>query len=358
MLKTLKCWGMRKLGECYQFVVDRTEEDIRIANLCLSNISTLQSELEKCIGQNNVEEVLRFEGEYINHGYFYDIQEKEFDRKLSAGEDIVNFSKEPSSCKSTPDACNTNLKMQEKVFEGLIDEVNKRIQRYNMDLTVIKKVHNYCFNYEDRELLTESVYFKFGRDKQNDLICLYFNIDSFVKDDSYSPIETVHVFSGLGESPFDYQTVLHLKYESNGYSLWGTDVYEKVENNPQAHICDFLSFNCRRGHATFLIKHLEELIHEINKRIISFRDQDGEQLYNRRKPITAINGEVFPGSQISYEDLVGFYNKNGFPTLGRRYEDGGFAANRVIYKTIALYKVLQNTRPTGGYNIKFNRTGT
>jgi len=163
--------------------------------------------------------------------------------------------------------------------------------------------------------LDESVYLRFGRDKKHDLIALYFNINSFVLSDIYSPVEVALIFSGEGEYPFKQHTVLHLRRDGDEpyVNIWGLQ-----SNNPN------------NGHGTFILKNLEDLVMEINKKI-SYSCNGNISMDNNRGPIEVITGEV-TSRNIPYNKLAAYYNKNGLPTI-TKIKDGS-TANIIIYKII------------------------
>lgn len=338
MIKEIICWGRSKLGSCHLYSIDKRDEDIRIAKMCLSNLYKLQAKVENCIEKSSIDEVLRFGEEYVDQNYWYEVQDKEMDRKVSSGEVAINYLKGLESCKLKPEVCDISYASKNRLFKKLTEEIDSRVQRYNNDLAIIKKIQNYCMNYSEHKVHTnDTVYFRFGRDKHNELIALYFNIDNFIKSTNYEPIETVYVFSGDGEYPYHKQTVLHLKYEEYGnLILTGTEVYREVDSveklGAQVHICDFQSYNRRRGHGSFILKNLEDIIKVVNKKITTMSEIE-RQRYHRRKIIKAINGVIAPGN-ISDEDLVKFYNKNGLTTIGKKYANGTYYADKIIYKEI------------------------
>ncbi|WP_092333652.1 hypothetical protein [Desulfosporosinus hippei] len=339
MIKSVVCWGRSKMGQCPLYRIERKSEDIRIAKLCLSSLFLMQAKLKKCVESNKIEEVLRFREDYVDWSYWDEVEEKELKRLTSNSKDTqINSLKR---CKLDMNICKISLDSKESAIEKLHEEIDSKIKLYNDDLAIIKKVQNYCDNYENEDyriFKNDRIYLKFQRDKYNALIALYFNVDSFIKQDSQSPVETIFVFSGEGEYPFHKQTVLHLAYEKyGGLVLSGTEVMKDADGIkdlvPQAHICDFQSYNRRRGHGSFILKHLENIVSTVNNRILSLGVKYREKYY-WMKPIKAINGEVVPGGNISKDDLVKFYNKNGLPTIGRKYSSGTYVADKVIYKIL------------------------
>lgn len=77
-----------------------------------------------------------------------------------------------------------------------------------------------------------------------------------------------------------------------------------------------------------MLSNLEPILKEVNKKI---RHKNRNISYDDRiiNEIAAVNGMVCPGSDTSYEGLVKFYNKNGYPTY-----DSNNMRNRNLYKEI------------------------
>lgn len=266
------------------------------------------------------------------------MREKEINKKITNGDYPISNPSKITSCRLNSRGCKSTYDTKKNCLEKLINKIDTKVQAYNDDLGIIKKVQNYCLKYAEYKVHDDkAVYFKFGRDKYDSLIALYFNIDRFINNESLSPIETIFVFSGEGEYPYNKQTVFHIKYESFDNLLHGTEAYEKAKQmkgqSSQAHICDFISYNGRRGHGTFILKHLEDIIKTINEKI-KILENIGSEGYYRKVPIKLIVGEVVPGDNISDEDLVKFYNKNGLPTIGKKYSEGTYVSNRIVFKEL------------------------
>ena len=62
-----------------------------------------------------------------------------------------------------------------------------------------------------------------------------------------------------------------------------------------------------------MLSNLDPIIREANKKI-RYINRNIKLIYRNIKERVAINGMVCHGSNISYADLVKFYNKNGYPT--------------------------------------------
>lgn len=77
-----------------------------------------------------------------------------------------------------------------------------------------------------------------------------------------------------------------------------------------------------------MLSNLEYIIKEVNKKI-KYINRNIKSVDQNMKEIVGINGMVCPGSNISYTDLVKFYNQNGYPTY-----DNGYIEDKNIYKEI------------------------
>lgn len=335
MIKKIVCWGKSKIGLCNYYGIRRQEEEIRVGKICLENINKLQKRIGSCVSHNNIDEVLRFKGKFIDEYYWYETKDKEMNEKNKREDNIeVYLSYTRSNCNLNYETCNEKYEKNKNIIEQLQCEFKKKIEKYNKELSIIKKVQNYCQDGSECEYhSSKEVYFKFGRDKYNDLIALYFNINQFLRKE-FEPIEDVFVFSGEGECPYNDFTVLHLKYETCHLCICKTEAATRENLKvSHAHICDFKSYNPKKGHGTFILKNLEDIIKRVNKRFLELKE-DGEESFYKKTTLRAINGEVFPDGSISYDDLVKFYNKNGLPTIGKTYDKGGYVEDRIIYKKV------------------------
>lgn len=77
-----------------------------------------------------------------------------------------------------------------------------------------------------------------------------------------------------------------------------------------------------------MLSNLETILHKVNKRI-SYRNRNIDNDDRTINEIVAVNGMLGPGEDTTYEDLVKFYNKNGYPTYSN-----GYIEDRNIYKEI------------------------
>lgn len=282
MLDSIICWGKSKIGKGNLLSLNiKDKEDIKIAKVLRRNIFILQSSLNNTIETNNIDEVKKYDGRYLDKEYLNEMNGKDYG-----------------------DIC-----FEEVNPKNIIAEINNMVKKYNSDLSVVKKAQNYCTAINYKNHTEDTTYFKFGRDRNEDLIALYFNTESFITNDRYSSVEPIFIFSGEGEYPFDKHTVLHLKREGE---------------EPYVVIWGFQSNNNMKGHGTFLLNHLDNIIYDINEKLNLIKDD------KRIKPISLITGEVVSGN-IPYNKLVSFYNKNGFPTITKI---NGYDAIIEIYKKL------------------------
>ncbi|QUH25023.1 hypothetical protein [Serpentinicella alkaliphila] len=307
MINSIVCWGRSKIGKCHLFSLDTNDEhEMKEAKILKRHISLLQSNLNICIDKNSLEDVIEFNGDYIDKNYI-----KAYKEGQTYFKDSDNYLVD----KLIDSPCGAMCKVGEVEIKKLMIDIKESIKKYNSDLSIIKKVQNYCKAVSHKDHSNDSVFFKFGRDKNKDLIAFYFNIKSFILNDRYTAVEPAFVFSGDGEYPFHKHTVLHLKREGE---------------EPKVIIWGFQSNNSKRGHGAFMLRNLEDLIRRINENIKVMNMLNGNRTYVRG-PIEVISADVIPGN-IPYNKLVAFYNRNGLPTITRMSD--GYGVTIEIYKHI------------------------
>ena len=138
MLQKAICWWKSKMGECRYYSIAKKDYDIKIAKLCLNNISMLQSKLDNCIKGNKIEDVLRFRGDFLNKYYWDEVQENELSRKINNGEEPF-LERKKCSCKQKAGECKSIVDKINSDFDTLMTEIDEKIKKYNNDLSIIKK---------------------------------------------------------------------------------------------------------------------------------------------------------------------------------------------------------------------------
>lgn len=302
MLRNIKCTKNVISKACSKRDIEEIYYKIDINNNKLILTNTLQNKLKRCIEDESIEKILKFKMEEINEDNI-DYEDAKYKKK--------------TLCKLNPDVCKINIKLEKSKLEKLDKEVKSKIDLYNKDLLVLEKLKNH---YLSNEEVSKDIYLKFGRDKNDDLIALYFDVKKFIKNKS----SIIYLFSQ--NQDFFNPSVLFLKYED--YIEYGPRRYINEKNNGYALICDIRIVNKRIGHGTFMLSNIEPIIKKVNKdiRYINKNIEYDDYIINE---IVAVNGMICPGSDTTYDDLVKFYNINGYPT----YSNGNIE-NRNIYKEI------------------------
>lgn len=237
------------------------------------------------------------------------------------------------SCKLNPDSCKATYQVKINALNQLEKEIHDKIKKYNNDLAVIKKLQDFCSKKEFYEYHTDNqVYLKFGKDKNNALIALYFNIESFINKIGSLHNETVYVFSVDAETARSKDTMLHMRYQPPWSPGFKTPIATKELSEPRedwagVNINNFISENPKKGHGSFILNHLENIIKIVNSKIVNLPAEDNEKY----SEIKFIGGTVFPQG-IPLNNLVKFYNKNGLPTFNE-----GTGQNLSIYKEIEYF---------------------
>lgn len=296
----LNCIKKKLKRECFNKDYDSLNKEIKEREKHMKVIDEKQNELNKSIKEIKLESLLNIDIKYL------DEDEIEYE-----------YNKKSNGCNLMPDRCELEVQKLSTHLNNLKIIINRKVTAYNRDLDVI-----YMFQtlYLDEERGVKDIYFNFSRDREDNLIFIIFDIASFVNygDGSISLYSYHEKINDLDKDYLKYMghsLKLDLKYERKpiNYCLWGNNF------KPKGHmlICDFNSKHRNLGHGTFAISNLEPIINIINKNI----DYDDHLITN----IIAINGLVSAGSGISHDELVAFYNKNGYPTVEK---------NRYIYKEI------------------------
>lgn len=302
MFRSIKCIRNSITKNCNKRYVKEISDKISINNSRIQTINRLQRKLRGYIENENLEAILELDMKEIEE---YNINYDDIKYKVK------------SICELNPDVCKSNIKINIYKLEKLDREIKEKIDLYNKDLLVLEKLKKHCL--KEKEIHKE-VYLKFGRDRNNNLIALYFDIEKFVK----SNLSTVYLFTQ--NQDYFNPSVLFLKYEN--YLGYGPKRYINEKDNGYTLICDFRVVEKRIGHGTFMLSNIVPILKEVNKKIRYInRNLNYDDLIINE--IVAVNGMVCPGSDISYEDLVKFYNKNGYPTYDNRY-----IKDRNIYKEI------------------------
>lgn len=303
----LNCIKKKLKRECFNKEYNSLNEEIKEREKYIKVIDEKQNELNKSIKEIKLESLLNIDIKYL------DEDEIEYE-----------YNKKSNGCNLMPDRCELEVQKLSTHLNNLKIIINRKVTEYNRDLDVIYMFQTLYLE-EDREI--DDTYFNFNRDREDNLIFIFFDIANFVSwEDGAVKLYSYHEkTSDLYKDYLKYDghsLKLDLKYERKptNYCLYK----KEFKSKGYILICDFNSKHRNLGHGTFAISNLEPIINNINDRInIINKNID----YNDRliTNIIAINGLVSAGSGISHDELVAFYNKNGYPTVEN---------NRYIYKEI------------------------
>lgn len=196
-------------------------------------------------------------------------------------------------------------------IRDLKDMLTNCLDRNNhQELKVLKVVLDFLKGQNKKN----KVYFKLAWDKHNNLIAIYFNLDSFIEKGN----EKILLFA---DSMQCRMTFLQM-------SFWNRDSqFIKPCRNNVAHVYinEFRSFYPRMGHGTYILKNLDNIINEVNKQILL----NSEDLF----PVKSITGIVVPMVQIiNYEELLKLYTSYGFSTINQKKSNG--RSKTIIIKSI------------------------
>lgn len=305
MLRNLKCIKNKVNKGCNKREVKEIIYEISKNNNRLNIINRLGNNLRQCLESEDIDKILEFNIEKINE-YNIDYDDRDLKRN--------------SLCKFNPDVCNINIKLENEKLYKLNKQIKEKISLYNEDLLVLEKLKKH---YQSNNDASKDIYIKFKRDKKDNLIGLYFDIEKFVKDE----MSNIYLFSK--NTPDFCPSVLFLMYKRYiQHSVLVEKSYKRSRDYGYALICDFLVKDKRLGHGTFMLSNLEPILYKVNKRIryMNRNIDNDDRIINE---IVAVNGTLGPGDNTTFDDLVEFYNNNGYPTYSN-----GHIENKNIYKEI------------------------
>ena len=302
MFRNLKCIKNKVNKGCKRREVKEIIYKISKNNNKLNIINRCQNNLKRCLESEDIDKILEFKIDKIKE-YNLDYDDRDIKRN--------------SLCKFNPDVCDINIKLENTKLDKLNKEVKEKINLYNDDLVLLEKLKKH---YEKSNNVSKDIYIKFTRDKKNNLIGVYFDIEDFVNTKQ----STVYLFSKNQE--FYNPSVLFLRYDD--FLKYGPKEYINKKDNGYVLIGDIRVYEKRIGHGTFMLSNIEPILKKVNKRI-RYKNRNIDYYDREMNEIVAVNGMVCPGSDTTYEDLVKFYNQNGYPTY-----DTKNVKNRNLYKEI------------------------
>lgn len=234
-----------------------------------------------------------------------------------------------------------SIKKNESINLKTMDFINFNINdcNYNKleneDLQILNKVKNYFKQYENGTK-DDNLYIKLNRGTNNDLRVIYFNITKFIEENKGKII----FFTGSKESISDDLTYMEIKYMDNKNSanishiLKGTELYKTNYIGGYLYICEFISYDPKKGNGKFLLNYLMDIVQKINNEIIN-SILKGIQ----KDPISVIFGLVRPDKTvITKENLVKLYRDNGFIILSKIYDCEEKIEDEIIYKKLRIRK--------------------
>lgn len=336
MLKNINCFWNQKHHHSFQYNYHLFIFHILIAKRCLGNIKDLGEYLEKHIVENSLRDVIEYDCHLLDDSYYETIRKHyiEIETINHINESLNAHQKRHlSAVRSYHHISATDKK---KLIEQLENKIKNNIIKYNSELSTFIKIQKFCFK---KQLFYQDIYFKFGRDKDGLLIAIYFDINEFFHQGTKRyPNGWAYIISG-SDSCFKNDASLCLTYKTIDQiplSFADDRMNEYIKNLGGSGniICidDIISRYHHHGYGTFLIEEMFSIIREINKKIGILGSNFG--LNHVDKPIIAIYGFLVPGSNISYEALVGFYHHHGLKTYDKRTTSEGTISNNLIFQEV------------------------
>ncbi|GIP08219.1 hypothetical protein J1TS5_03890 [Paenibacillus macerans] len=292
LFKHLKCMVKERFKYCPK---DRYHNKIieqRLTEEFLNQIRTIKN---KSLLQIN--KVKRFD-ELLN--VHIQIPDIEIDRNLEF--------LEIQECKLNPSDCKSSYEIVQENVQTLHTELNKEFGILNS----MKEVIEHLRELDKEKGYPRDVFFRIYFDRDDYMTCVYFDLSN------YDPDDLATLYLSFGKTPTNYRSRMYLEHLNIDLGV--------------LKIVDFFSIVENKGHGSFMLKSLVDLIPLLNQKI----NQRNQNYYNKlslswsnfqgsssfKKTINEIEGSIYapPGAPPDfYERLVRFYKRNDFYKEGSVY---------------------------------------
>lgn len=311
-VRLLKCKFKNYSGDCNLFSLMKTNFEINLLEKYNRLIDKMQKDVNDLMIRNNVEEIIALDIKY----------KPRVDELLSNSNSFKYI--EPDRCQYSSSTCNFDYVTSTDRAKSLTGALNLKVEKYNQNLRVFKDLKFYIKQSHTR-VSPSFTRIRFGKDHNGDLICLFFDINKFL----YEEAASIYVFFGDDRSPYESASIMTLEYKP-----CRTFGYAKAE------IIQFKTRRLKQGGGAFILDNLEWIIRDINKVIINMNkiiinvNKSTSSDFEKKYLIREICGEVAPIKNIiSKENLIKFYHKHGFKTVGKQFQRG-FVCDGYLYRTI------------------------
>ncbi|MCM3273992.1 hypothetical protein [Paenibacillus elgii] len=288
ILKNIKCSYMKKRYRCNDEYIKDNQTALRVLPELIKLSDMKNEELKtRVLSANSLNELLSLNCSVP-------------DLEIEPIDDLSPCLFEPSTCEDRY----KNLRREVQELKKRWEKGRKKINQYEEVIQDIRWMHRFTTNYEN-------FYFKVNFDKVDTFTCITYNLDSFEPDSISNPT----LYLSFGKTN-DQHSRMYISYS-------GYDGALKID--------DFFSIKERRNHGSFMLQSLLELVPLLNQRIEEYNNwffgelkgmhtwEEFQSSLSFQRPITYIYGSIHPAGEITKEDLVRFYDRNGFIKDGRLY---------------------------------------
>lgn len=217
-------------------------------------------------------------------------------------------------CELDPDSCNEDcceLYHSVQKLESKIRDIKNRLKQYKDCIEFLDELNEKGNTNEDE------IYIKINFDSDDNLTCVLFDLGTF----NHSDMKLMTLYLSYGKVSNFEKSKMFLDYYPNNGSL---------------RITEFFSFKKRLGHGSFMLQSCKEIVSIMNSIIKEHNRNSFQNLkannagitwdqfklkHNYIKEIRYIDGSISPAHGLTVEDLVRFYDRNGFIKDGKLHYD-------------------------------------
>lgn len=297
LIKQLKCHTLKR-NECYR---NDYVNDLLYVNLHTDKIAKYNSILENL--KREIDSITYF-GDIINY------KVEEIDEKIKK---IVEKFISISVCTLDVNQCYNQYYELNSRLNSLRYEYNSLINRIKHCNDVFEHLKELNSNKQDNY---DSIYFKTRFDKEGYLVCTFFDKSTVSIRNSFMHSYTIYL--SFGYTAINNRTRLYFEYSPHLGAL---------------KIIDFFSIEKRRWHGSYVLQTLLDLVPYFNEEIDKYNKEVYEALKGTEtwesykesslfsQKVKYIYGSICPGGSLTKEELIMFYDMNGFIKNERLYRE-------------------------------------
>ena len=296
LLRKAHCFVNDKMNTCFKNELRMLDFEIeillKIQKLIIPN---LINEMDVII-QKEISEIMSYTKKWVSLEQFKNQYQTDYD---------FNF-----TCPYDPNNCQEDVEKKWLKRNSIEQMIESDIAKYNRLMNIIK---NFQQDLENKTDFNE-VLITFRTDKSDNPVLLFIDMGKF-KFESCEEISYLKLFHGEN---LVKTSVMNIKYSGE----------EKLK------IVDFFSRVKRQRHGSLMIEELDSIFTYLNNKIRIHNEQLLEEFkyeqntekleliikYSIRKEIKSVYGEPVPDDSLTEEELIEFYQFNGFAYDGRCIE--------------------------------------